>query len=154
MHFLGTHLFTTPYIGRHLKYTGAGASPLLFLTHTKRTGQEESAQICALIVHLCLLLELIYDRILVSKTSRNWWYQGDFRPKLFGFAAVAASRHNESCDGSGPRGLGFESRHSDQKMGIRTCGFPFLIDMRDSKSLNRHMPLAYGCHQFENWWLQ
>ena len=55
---------------------------------------------------------------------------------------------------SGPRGLGFESRHSDQKMGIRTCGFPFLIDMRDSKSLNRHMPLAYGCHQFENWWLQ
>ena len=25
--------------------------------------------------------------------------------------------------GSGPRGLGFESRHSDQNSGIRKCGF-------------------------------
>ena len=25
--------------------------------------------------------------------------------------------------GSGPRGLGFESRYSDQKSGIRICGF-------------------------------
>ena len=25
--------------------------------------------------------------------------------------------------GSGPRGLGFESRYSDQKSGIRLCGF-------------------------------
>ena len=87
----------------------------VFLTHTQRTRQEISAQICALYMKLCLLLELIYDTTIVQKTSINWWNQGVFRPKLFGFAATAASRHNASCDGSGPRGLGFESRHSDQK---------------------------------------
>ena len=93
------------------------------LTHTPAHKPRKSAQICALFVKMCLLLELFYGTIIVSKTSRNWWNQGVFRPQLFGFAAVAASRHNASCDGSGPRGLGFESRHSDQKSGIRFCGF-------------------------------
>ena len=99
------------------------------LTHTERTSREKSAQICALFMKYCLLLELIYDTIFVSKTSRYWWNQGIFRPALFGFAAVAASRNNASCDGSGPRGLGFESRHSDQKSGIRFCGFRILLSV-------------------------
>ena len=112
-----------------------------FLTHTERTRQEKSAQICALFVKLCLLLELIYDTIIVSKTSVNRWNQGVFRPALFGFAAVAASRYNASCDGSGPRGLGFESRHSDQKSGIRKCGFRiFMWKMERTRGLLYYNP--------------
>jgi len=126
------------------------------LTHTQRTSCEIIAQICALFARLYLLLELIYDTINMSKTSVNRWNQGVFRPALCGFAAVAASRNNASCDGSGPRGLGFESRHSDQKTGIRFCGFQFFnrgdgIRKAVKKTCRWHVfrpwenPLISGC---------
>ena len=88
--------------------------PSLFSWRTPSAQVEKIVKIYVLFVRFCLFLELTYYIIFVLKTSRNWRNQGVFRPALFGFAAVAASRYNASCDGSGPRGLGFESRHSDQ----------------------------------------
>ena len=85
----------------------------IFLTHTKRTSRENSAQNCALFLIFCLLLERTYDTIIVSKTSVNRWNQGIFHSVELRTAAAAAERNDTSCGGSGPRGPGFESRHSD-----------------------------------------
>ena len=41
--------------------------------------------------------------------------------------------------GSGPRGLGFESRYSDQKSGIRVCGFQIFYGvMGFERPLRKH----------------
>ena len=42
------------------------------------------------------------------------------------FATIRYTILNAPC-GSGPRGLGFESRHSDQKTGDHICGHRFFI---------------------------
>ena len=56
--------------------------------------------------------------------------------------------------GSGPRGLGFESRYSDQKSGDHICGHRIFNPYRDSKG--RHQSADWckevsGGHFFSPW---